>query len=350
MTLLEHTRSKLRGGVGTSPVVGLDIGCQSIKLVAVERHKDSARVTTACSLPAINQEIADDGQLQRLLTEVIRDSGLAHGTQCVFSLPSSLVDYQAIECNANLTSEDLLSLAHNAIHELLGSERDQASFDFWQTSINEAVSELHLVWTIAEHANRITRALYRSGLRPQTVEAPALALARLALDGSVSDRCLVADIGAGEVTFVWSNVGRAQYIRNRIKFYDASASQSLATAHNLDHLSAEQLLKYYGINDRGENALAVENFRAIEGWLDKLLFEINRTCQHLHVRYGHSAIEQLWLCGGGASISGISQWIAARTGIRTSITRPPECCWTAAEPYSPLYAQAVALALHGEPS
>ena len=116
-------------------------------------------------------------------------------------------------------------------------------------------------------------------------------------------------------------------------------------------IAVAELLKSYGINDKGDHAIAVANFQALESWLGQLLFEINRTCQYLHVRYGNSAIEELWLCGGAASIPGISQWITARTDlVARSASLPAKCRWIAAEPYTPVYAQAVSLALHGEPS
>jgi Tfp pilus assembly PilM family ATPase len=357
MTLLQTARGKWRKKLRRVSTVGLDIGRHAIKFVAVDRHTESACVNLACTLPVAVPVPVEDGQLQSLLAQVIRDTGLSKGTECIVSLPSSLVDYQTLECPGNLTPEALLDFAQNAMLGLLGCEFDLATFDYWQldgsqaNTIGGASSELHLVWSVAEHANQVTRTLYECGLRPKIVDAPALALGRSASNYSSTGRRLVIDIGCGEVTFVWSNAEGVQYIRNRIKFSNDSASQLLASAHSLDIHAAQQLLKSYGISDKGGNAIAVENFRALEGWLDQLLFEIDRTCQHLCIRHGHSSIDQLWLCGGASCMVGISEWISVRTGIETTAAMlPPECGWNAAEPYSPVYAQAVSLALHGGPS
>ena len=151
----------------------------AIKLVAVERNSAGNCVTSARCLPVVSDRLAIfEGPLEHLLAEVVSESGISRGSECVFSLPSSLMSYQTLDCNEPLTAEEVSFHAQNAMMEILGNEIDRVTFDYWRncndrnSSIEGATGPLHLVWTFAEQADRLTRSLYKNGLRRRSSTLP----------------------------------------------------------------------------------------------------------------------------------------------------------------------------------
>lgn len=335
--------------------IGLDLGACCAKMVVAERRwtKDAqlqCRVTAAGSLRLPAGAVTDAQQLQQTLRLWIDDFDVQGSQSCIACLPSELYDYEAVELAAHTATDETERLVYESVQQILGESAQTASYDYWTCSGSTSdVDTLQIVWTAAQAAQQITGKLVQLGLTCKSLDAPALALGRLVSGSDPQNVGLVMDIGNGQVTFVWSRGGVTQYLRNRIRFAETSAVQILADKLGITELSAETLLSQWGIDPSSESPVSRTNHRCLEDWSEKLLFEVQRTLRYLQNRYGQASCKQITLCGGGACIRGLSQWLMQHLDSQVQVAGIPSSCqWSASESYSPTYAQALSLLLQGD--
>ena len=162
---------------------------------------------------------------------------------------------------------------------------------------------------------------------------------------------VVFDIGAGELSIVFADNANCEYFRNRIRFSTKSAANTLADAIGLSNEAAESLLLYWGVGGvRSNKSTELEKLIAqhLTRWLQQLVYEIRRTLNFLNHRFGANSNCELLLCGGGANIRGLPELLTTELGTRVQFAGPSVAwSWKSAEPYSPIYAQALSLATYG---
>ncbi len=334
-----------------SIVTGVDIGTHSAKLVVRRWSGGCWRIVGASCLRLSPTARANAAELARTLRPWLREQGEAGRRDLVCSLPSELVDYEAVP----ITPEDGDNLAHCAeesMRQLLGDETSLAAFDYWcaVSAGKHAPTTLHLAWTASDFAAQLASSLTKDGWRVLAIDAPFTSAACAAADPNKST--LAVDIGGGQASLIWSRGGVAEYVRNRVPFAARSATDELSEAMGIRATAAEELLASWGLGDSAEavgQPLEVAVTKHLAGWLGKLNFELGRTIQYLQLLHGGSAVAEIVLCGGGACVRGLSRWLESR--INLPVRRadlPSGWHWHAAEPYSPLYAQAVALTRYGD--
>lgn len=209
-----------------------------------------------------------------------------------------------------------------------------------------------MTWTASEFATRLAMSLARDGWRVRTIDAAGPALANIAAAGEGTPRSQLAiDIGADHACFVSCRGAVAENIRSRVRFASMSAAETLAAKLGVRAIAAEQLLRSIGIGDASSGSpsrLASMVHRQLLGWLEGLAFEVQRTTRFLRHRHPDDVTEEIVLCGGGACVRGLGSWLAGRVGISArDVELPAAWRWETAEPFSPLYAGAVAMLQRG---
>lgn len=338
---LNRRNSNQSKRLGVGWFAGLDIGTHIAKLVAGRMRAGIWQIQVASTLPVTWDASIQATDLRSCLQPWIEEC-LPGAMDCFASPPSSLVDYEMLEWSTE--GGDIDSYTRTALEEILGDSVDQVSHDGW-LSKGERTSTLHLTWMSTDTASELAKAVNGSGVYCRSLDAPALALARLANSNS---KVLIVDIGRGEVSFIWSHHGQTEYIRNRIRFESDSAAQRLAGTLEITEASAETLLCEYGIKQDGSNWIARNNACLLGTWLERLIFEIRRTVHYISSRNGPDALDQIILCGGGAHIQHLQSYLANHLEMPVELPELPNSCrWQAAQPFSPLFAQAVSLAMQG---
>jgi Tfp pilus assembly PilM family ATPase len=324
-------------------------------MVVAERHwtmdaQLQCRVTAAGSLRLPADAATDARQLHQTLRQLINDFDLQGRQSCIACLPSELYDYEAVELAAHTATDESERFVYESVQQILGESAQTASYDYWSGSgSTPEMDTLQIVWTAAQAAQQITGKLMHLGLNCKSLDAPALALGRLVSGSDTQNVGLVMDIGNGQVTFVWSRGGVTQYLRNRIRFAETSAAQVLADQLGITEMSAETLLSQWGIDPSSESPVNRTNRQCLEDWSEKLLFEVQRTLRYLQNRFGQASCKQITLCGGGACIGGLSQWLMQHLDSQVHVAGIPSSCqWSASESYSPAYAQALSLVFQGD--
>lgn len=345
-------RTERRGGRAQA---GLDLGMHSAKLVVRHWRAGAWRITGAGCLRLSPASFSSAAELSSALLPWLREHEALGRSELVCNLPSALTDYEAVEREPGGNGDEA-DAAREALAQLLGEDFSQAAYDYWRITVpggEERPQPLQLAWTGGEFAAQIAHRLAAVSGSVRAIDVPAAVLARISPpDAPGNQPHLVADISQGEVSLVWVCGGGPGYVRNRIQFAALSAAAELARGLGVREASAETLLAAWGLDAPAAEAggpISSQLERELGDWLKKLLFEISRTIQYVRHRHGGSAVSQLVLTGGGACLRGLAPWLADRLQlpVRPS-TLPAGWIWEAAEPFSPLYSQAVALTRYGD--
>ena len=346
MSLLTANQpSRLRESGGVASVAGIDLGSYAAKVVLVTETREQRSIVAAARVP-LPAEFAEDpvrqaATLGQWLCNWCAFS--AESTAC--SLPSQFTDYEATPSNAlQDASEDM---AASVLETTLGDAAADATYDCWRTPAvvcDGADETLHVVWTANDVALDVSRELARWGLACRVLEPAESALARVPQEPRQGEQ-LVVDLGRETATFVLSDAGAAKYVRHRVALSTGGATARLAEAMGTPLGAAETMLAEWGC-DPAAGPLALRVADAIDGWLRELHFELNRTLAYLDLGRSGQGLEKIVLCGGGSEVRGLAAWLAARLAKPVvTAAAPVAAAWNAAEPYSPIYAQAAALAL-----
>lgn len=327
---------------------GLDIGTHSAKMV-VRRWKAGGWKVVRASCLRWGDSLGNDAQeWGQRLRPWLRENAEPSQRLFVGTIPSCFVDYEAVDLEANAVTGTANQAAQDKMRQILGESLNQAAYDYW---INQdRPGTMHLAWTDSGFASQLAVHLARDGWLCHAFDFPGQALSRIA-NNSPKSHQLIVDLSVGEVTLVYTKAEDALYVRNRIRFSNDSAADVLASSLGLQALASEQLLNQWGIGYPDGNKSPIELLitEHVGHWLEQLAFEIRRTLQYLQHRFDAKATPDIVLCGGGADIRGLPEWLSWRMECSARHAALPNgWIWETAEPYSPIYSQAICLSQYGE--
>lgn len=328
-------------------IAGVDLGAHSAKIVLAAAHGNRQEILAAARLVFPEDAMSDTASAVAAITGWMREWCSMPVRSVVCSLPSRLTEYETAVIPSN--HQDLEGAATDALSQMLGSDAAKVTCDYWSTPrdlFGEQADTLHLVWTSGEGVHRIPLEFSKLHVACGVLEATPSLLGGVAHlhDGAAR---LVADLGHETTTFVLVENGQTMYARHRASIPSGDVVDGLARDKKLARSAAETLLADWGIAaDSGVVGARITPH--CEPWLQSLRFELDRTLAFLDHRNGGRGIHEVLLCGGASRTRGLGEWLTERIGVTTRPADLPErCVWSAVEPYSPLFAQAVAL-LQGE--
>lgn len=336
----------------TKVVIGLDIGTHSAKLVVTRALKDRWEVLRASCLRLSPDDQESAETLAEKLLPWLSENAETTGGTCLTSLPSSFVDYEYLEF-AESENHDIDQFIAESVKQLLGSSAEKAVFDYWSVDETTKNRSAYVAWTSSEYSSQLSKKISRKGLRCEAIDVPALALARATCANKLNaNGRLILDISAGEATFILARADNADFVRNRIHFANQSAAESVASTLGISIENAEQLIWRWGLADETQRDRSPINHLVqsqLEAWLESLVFEFERTVHFLQHRYGANVVEEVVLCGGGAAIRNLDQWLAVQLNMSVSFASlPMKWHWRSAEPFAPIFVQALGLTMYGD--
>ena len=329
-------------------VAGVDLGTHVAKVVIAE-GSEFGRVIHAASRIVFPQGLSGRPIEQAAWVGrwVRQWSSISVGT-VVCSLQSAYTEYEVIPAPSD---GDARAAASAGIVSLLGSACDQAIYDSWQTmgEIDGIPCQvLHLIWTKDHLAREMCLELAKWGLSCRILKATPTVLYGVGATGE-DVLSLIVDLGHDAATFALIDSADTVYVRNQVAVPTRAAVDQLADVMKCSRPAAETLLAEWGCDEEA-GVIGQRISRILDVWLRGLQFELERTLAYLTQRLQGQAVQQITLCGGGSVMRGLDSWLGSRLDVAV---RPaalsPGIRWIAAEPYSPLFAEATALALTGFP-
>ncbi|WP_197527972.1 hypothetical protein [Posidoniimonas polymericola] len=321
-------------------VAGVDMGSHSAKVVLASVAAPR-RVLAAARLVYDTPTAGDPIRQARFIGDWLRrcSSHPVRGVTC--SLPQSLIDYEASPLDAD--AGPIGAVASDKLTELLGGEAARVTADHWITDASGGRRVLHLLWSSTDLACGVAREFDEHRMTCRRLVASPATLGLVAA-GAGEGAHLVVDLGHSRATIALVDGGRVLFARPRVALDASAALDHLQQLAGLSRGSAETIATGQGggVQSAGVSELVHEAF---DQWLRGLHFELSRTLTYLDAAGLGAEPGSILLCGGGAAVRGVGDWTSSRLSLPVRACPPPaSASWEAAEPYSPVFAAAAAIA------
>jgi len=308
-------------------IVSIDIGTSAIKLVQLEQTAAGIRLVNAGveTYPHTNPttEISTEA-ISETLQRLWRRVG-GRSNSVALSIPRLLVTSRRLtNLPAAATDDQLSDLVAMQAETELPFRVESAIYDHHDVHRSADGISVELIAARREAVQQQIDYLKPLGITPKGVMPSILATSVLAgianhKDDSSTEMTMVVDIGAGR-TDLCLLAGDA------LRF---SRSFPIGGNH-LTHLYQQETGSDFEIAERRKimDAALNQHLQATNpsyAWADGLVSELNRSIngakRELNIT-GDSMVREIWLCGGGARISGLTDYIADRLEVPVLLWNP----------------------------
>jgi type IV pilus assembly protein PilM len=310
-----------------STVYILDIGTASIKSLKLHRDKKKISIKGASFLPVPMAAVNTPEKSQKFITEAIGqmiDLRRAERSTVVSLLPRTQAIVKFLVIPSEDASEVKKMLTYEAEHHLplplADVEIDYAVLkkEARKTQIILAAVKKEV---IAEHLGLLEKA----GLKPDAIEISAIALYNASRD-QLAPHGLTAQVSIG-AAFTDINIARNGSLEFSRGLHWGSRDLTLALT-DLLHLNfddAEKIKKENGIllTQKEENPTQKIISDAARSWADRLAAEIEQTIRQIQMEKGLDALTEVMLCGGGARLMNLNEYLRERLKSKVAMQRIP---------------------------
>lgn len=319
---------KLLGGA-TPPLVGVDIGSSSIKLVQLGRSGSGYRLEGFAVEPLPDNvmsdgSITDTGRLADAIKRGLRRAR-SKARDCAMAVSGSAVITKVVNVPAGLSDDDIEAQIEVEAGQYVPYPRDKIYLDFdvlGPVERSEELVEVLLVASKTEYVNLAREIAELAGLNLRLVDveshavANAFELVRRRVGIEDSETIGVLDLGSAASTLMALRGDRILYSREH-----AFGGQQLI----------EDCMRRYGMEaaeaaflQRGEEPPAGFEDEILEPFRQSLVQQIGRALQFYSSSNSYTAINTLFLTGGAASTPGLAEAVGDEVGISCEVTDPIE--------------------------
>ena len=308
-------------------IVSIDIGASAIKLVQLEQTASGIRLVTAgvesyphtSPMTEISTEVISD-TLQRVWRRMDGRS-----TSVALSIPRLLVTSRRLTNLPAAAADDQLSnlVAMQAETEL-PFRVEGSIYDYHDVHRSEDGISVELIAARRETVQQQIDYLKPLGITPGGVMPSTLATSVLAgvvnrEHDSSTEMTMVVDIGAGRTDLCLLAGDALRFSRS----FPIGGNQ-------LTQLFQQETGSDFEIAERRKIMDAVLNqhlqtTNPSYEWAERLVAELKRSIngakRELNIN-GDKIVREIWLCGGGARISGLTDYIADRLDVRVLLWNP----------------------------
>lgn len=316
-------------GAAPPPLVGVDIGSSSIKVLQLGNSGSSHRVEAFAVEPvpegAISEgNITDTDRVADAVKRAVKRSG-SKAKSCAMAVSGSAVITKVINLPADLSEDDIEAQIEVEAGQYIPYPREEVSLDFevlGPAARNAELVEILLAASKTEHVDICREIAELAGLNVRVVDVESYAIAnafnlvrkRAGIDES--EAIGVLNMGAGASTLIALRGGRTIYSREH-----AFGGQQLI----------EDCMRRYGMDaeqaaflQRGETPPAGFEDEILEPFRQSVIQQIGRALQFYSSSSDYSAINTLFLTGGAASTPGLAEAVGDEVGISCEVADPIE--------------------------
>jgi type IV pilus assembly protein PilM len=314
-------------GTKKPPIIGLDIGASSIRLVQLSAHGSSYRIEHFAIEPLpqgviVEKSVQDVVAISDAIKSAIRKSG-SNSKYCAVAVSGSAVFTKTISLPSNLAQADIESQVQIEANQYIPYPLDEISLDFevlGPSARNADMVDILLAASKNENVESRQDALESLGLKAQVVDVESFAIANAfelirERDGIRSTEAVgLFDIGYDLSTLMVLRNGRVLYTRD----HPFGAHQLLEEIMRRYDMTPEQA----GFFKRGESGPEDFEDAVLEPFMLNVVHQISRALQFYSSSSEFSNIRTLYLAGDMAMLKGLTDVVEQELGIKTNIADP----------------------------
>ncbi len=306
----------------SAQVFGLDIGRSFIKVVQVKVTGGKKILTAAGSIPTpaggIQSEAPVDlGKVSEAIKSCV-ESAKIDTDKCAISLIESQVVTRLIQL-PNLTDKELAAAINWEAEQYIPLPIKEVSFEYKVISRPDPANtggkmDVLLIASPRRVIEKYLNIVRNARLAPETLETESMALTR-ALTKTDDPATIIISLGALSTELIVALGGNILFTRS-LATGGITLTKAIIAEFNLPQNQAEQYKETYGIL---EDKLSGKIAAVLKPILDILISELLKAVEFAHSHIQNSQIGRIVMCGGGAYLPGLSEFLAQRTSLEVSL-------------------------------
>ena len=314
-------------GKKTGPVIGLDIGSTSVRLLQLSSHGSGYRIDHFAIEPlsegvVVDKAVQDVEAISNAISKAVKASG-TRAKSCAIAVSGSAVFTKTISLPANLAEADIESQVQIEANQYIPYPLDEVSLDFevlGPSPRNADMLDILLAASKSENVESRQDAIDTAGLKAKVVDVEAFAIANAfelirKRDGvSRSEAVGFFDIGYDLTTLLVIKGGRVIYTRD----HPFGGHQLLEETQRRYDMTAEQASFF----ERNEEAPDDFEEEVLEPFQLNIVHQISRALQFYASSSEYSNIGTIYLSGGVASLKGLAPMVQHELGMTTRVADP----------------------------
>lgn len=309
------------------PLVGVDIGSSSIKVLQLGRSGSDFRVEAFAHEPVpegtiTEGNITDPDRVADVVKRAVKRSG-TRAKHCAMAVSGAAVITKVINLSSDLSEEDIEAQIEVEAGQYIPYPREEVSLDFeimGPSPRNAELVEILLAASKTEHVDTRREVAELAGLNVRVVDVESFAIAnafdlvrkRAGIDDS--ETIGVLNMGSGSSTLIALSGNRSIYSREH-SFGGQQLIEECMRRYGMDAEQANFL-------QRGETPPAGFEDELLEPFRQSVIQQISRALQFYSSSSDYSGINTLFLTGGAASTPGLAEALGDEVGISCEVADP----------------------------
>ncbi|MGY6631998.1 MAG: type IV pilus assembly protein PilM [Wenzhouxiangella sp.] len=323
---MNSTLSKLFRAA-SPPLIGVDIGSSSVKLIQLAKAGSSYRVEGFAveSVPdgAVSEgAIIEPEQVAESVKRALKRGGFK-AKACAMAVAGSAVITKTINLPADMSEEDIEGQIEVEAGQYIPYPRDEVSMDFevlGPSPRNADLLEILLAASKTEHVDSRRLVAELAGLTIKVIDVESYAIAN-AFDlvrkgGGIDDTDTIGalNIGSTASTMIVLRGDRVVYNREH-SFGGNQLVEECMRRYGMDAEQAQFL-------QRGEEPPAGFEDEVLEPFRLNIVQQISRALQFYASSSDYTSLSNLFVTGGGAAIPGLPEAVGNEVGISCEMADP----------------------------
>ncbi len=311
----------------TEPLIGLDIGSTSVRLLQLSSRGYGYRIDHF-AIESLNEGVVVDNTIQDVeaisnaISNAVKNSG-ARAKFCAIAVSGSAVFTKIISLPTNLADADIESQVQIEASQYIPYPLDEVSLDFevmGPSPRNPDMMDILLAASKSENIESRQDALDSAGLTAKVVDVEAFAIANAfelirKRDGVSDDQAIgFFDIGYDVTTLLVIKGGEVIYTRD----HPFGGHQLLEETQRRYDMSVEQASFF----ERDEEAPEDFEEEVLEPFQVNIVHQISRALQFFASSNEYSNISAIYLSGGAASLNNMAAMVQQELGMPTRVADP----------------------------
>jgi type IV pilus assembly protein PilM len=309
------------------PVVGLDIGSASVRVLQLSKTLGGYRVEHFAMEPVgkgvvVEKSVQDIEAVSSAIQRAIMNSG-ATSKACALAVSGSAVFTKTISLPSNLAESDVESQVQVEANQYVPYPLDEVSLDFevlGPSQRNPDMVDILLAASKSENVESRQDAIDAAGLKAKVVDVEAFAIANAfelmrERDGlSKSEAVGIFDIGYDLTMLLVLRHGRVIYTRDH-----PFGSQLLLEETMRRYDMSEEEAAFF---EKGEDGPEDFEEEVLEPFQLNIVHQISRALQFFASSNEYSPISTIYLSGGSVALKGIAEMVQQELGLTTRVADP----------------------------